>query len=336
MVRNQGLDRHVKVLTTMFSMWFAAVLSFAIVTSVDAESLISQAATQGRTVARDSAQVNYLKAAKFAQEGRYGPAIMAMERAIEYLPNEPQLRVDLAVLQAASGNEIGAIGLLEVLTQAPSPYPPALMELGELHLALGDTALATTTYRRLTTGDEPYPPAFVRLGDMRHSVGERAQALRFYRSAIQADSAYIEAWMRLGSVLVVMDRFSQAMRTFDAALEIDPENAGINQFRNMAALKKVEYEEGIAQGKMRARIILVETEELSAAVTRRLENGADFISLAVEVSIHPSADIGGDLGFFSYGDLIPAIEEAAAALQPDEFSPVIRIGSGFAVILRVN
>ena len=73
---------------------------------------------------------------------------------------------------------------------------------------------------------------------------------------------------------------------------------------------------------VRARHILLETEEEAAAVIADLGEGADFEELARTMSIGPTSVDGGDLGFFRReGDMLPAFAEAAFAMQPGDVSP---------------
>jgi peptidyl-prolyl cis-trans isomerase C len=60
--------------------------------------------------------------------------------------------------------------------------------------------------------------------------------------------------------------------------------------------------------------------------------GEDFAELARELSQGPSAPDGGDLGFFTYQQMVEPFAEAAFALEPGEISPVVRTNFGFHVI----
>ncbi len=65
---------------------------------------------------------------------------------------------------------------------------------------------------------------------------------------------------------------------------------------------------------------------------KRALAGEDFAELARELSQGPSAPEGGDLGFFTYDQMVPPFAEAAFALEPGEISPVVRTNFGFHVI----
>lgn len=69
---------------------------------------------------------------------------------------------------------------------------------------------------------------------------------------------------------------------------------------------------------IRARHILVRTEEEARAAMAELRGGADFAAVATRLSTDPGSRNGGDLGFFRRGDMIPEFAEAAFAMQPGQ------------------
>jgi peptidyl-prolyl cis-trans isomerase C len=94
----------------------------------------------------------------------------------------------------------------------------------------------------------------------------------------------------------------------------------------------------------RARHILVKvdasaTDADKAAARKKIEGidaqlkkGGDFEKLAAENSDCPSSKNGGDLGFFSRGQMVKPFEEAAFALKPGGISPIVETQFGFHII----
>lgn len=69
------------------------------------------------------------------------------------------------------------------------------------------------------------------------------------------------------------------------------------------------------------------------ALRRRAEAGADFAALAREYSQDPgTARIGGDLGYFTRGDMVAPFEEATLSLEPGEISDVVQTPMGLHII----
>ena len=71
---------------------------------------------------------------------------------------------------------------------------------------------------------------------------------------------------------------------------------------------------------IRARHILLESKEEAEAVIVELDGGADFVALARERSTGPSAPEGGDLGYFTADQMVPAFAEAAFGLEAGAYT----------------
>lgn len=97
------------------------------------------------------------------------------------------------------------------------------------------------------------------------------------------------------------------------------------------------YEETVAsvepEQEVRARHILVPTEEEARAAFDRIAAGEDFETVAMEVSQDPgSARNGGDLGFFTKDRMVAPFAEAAFALEPGAVSQPVQTQFGWHVI----
>jgi parvulin-like peptidyl-prolyl isomerase len=84
---------------------------------------------------------------------------------------------------------------------------------------------------------------------------------------------------------------------------------------------------------IRASHILVRTEGEAKKILERLKKGEDFAKIARDNSIDTgSAKNGGELGFFSSGQMVPEFERAAARLKVGELSEPVKTQFGYHII----
>lgn len=84
---------------------------------------------------------------------------------------------------------------------------------------------------------------------------------------------------------------------------------------------------------VQASHILVEDEELANELYERATNGEDFAALAEEYSTDSgSAAEGGSVGYFSRGQMVPAFEDKAYALEIGEISEPVQSDYGYHII----
>lgn len=92
---------------------------------------------------------------------------------------------------------------------------------------------------------------------------------------------------------------------------------------------------GGQQEQVKARHILLETEEEAYQVIAEIKAGADFAELAKEKSIEGAAvSTGGDLGYFTRGRMVPEFEQAAFSQEENVVSAEpVKSQFGYHVIL---
>jgi len=87
-----------------------------------------------------------------------------------------------------------------------------------------------------------------------------------------------------------------------------------------------------ASPELRARHILLDTQEEAIAVVAELEGGRDFAETAQERSTGPSGPSGGDLGFFGRGRMVKEFEDAAFELEVGQVSVPVQTQFGWHII----
>lgn len=83
----------------------------------------------------------------------------------------------------------------------------------------------------------------------------------------------------------------------------------------------------------RASHILTADQAAAEKALARVKAGESFAQVAQEVSTDPSKVRGGDIGFFSKGQVIPEFEAACRDLKPGELSKVVKSSLGYHLIL---
>lgn len=82
----------------------------------------------------------------------------------------------------------------------------------------------------------------------------------------------------------------------------------------------------------RARHILVGSEAEAKTVLDRLGRGERFEDIAKQVSLDGSKDFGGDLGYFTAGEMVPEFSRAAFSLETGQVSAPVKTDFGWHVI----
>jgi len=103
-----------------------------------------------------------------------------------------------------------------------------------------------------------------------------------------------------------------------------------------AALRKV-YDEAVKQmgdeQEVRARHILVETEDQAKEIVAELKKGANFEELAETKSKDPGAAAqGGDLGYFTKEQMVPEFADAAFKMEKGQVSDPVKSQFGWHII----
>lgn len=137
------------------------------------------------------------------------------------------------------------------------------------------------------------------------------------------------------------ENFDTALQSSGYSSEADLKKAlKIGMLQEKAAIadinvKEAEVKEAYKNYKpdLKARHILVKDKKTAEEVKAKLDKDGDFAALAKEYSTDTgTAANGGDLGWFSTGEMVPEFEEAAAKLKKDEISKPVKSEFGYHVI----
>ncbi|MDZ7374403.1 MAG: peptidylprolyl isomerase [candidate division KSB1 bacterium] len=118
------------------------------------------------------------------------------------------------------------------------------------------------------------------------------------------------------------------------------QNAMVEQLFREVVQKKVQVTEAELREafvkyntRIRARHLFARTEQEAYDLYERLQNGADWDSLARQLFRDATlAENGGDLGWFKFGEMDPDFEAACYALPPGQISEPVRTRFGWHII----
>lgn len=136
------------------------------------------------------------------------------------------------------------------------------------------------------------------------------------------------------------DQFEALLSQSGFTKETFKDNLRFDVLKNKAIAENIEvtdkeieayYEQ--AKYELNGRHILVETEEEAKAIIEELKGGADFAKLAKEKSTDTASGAeGGELGWFTVGQMVPAFNDAAYALELNTISEPVQSDYGFHII----
>jgi peptidyl-prolyl cis-trans isomerase C len=96
------------------------------------------------------------------------------------------------------------------------------------------------------------------------------------------------------------------------------------------------YEESVSkltpEEEVRARHILVDSEDKAKEVIAKLKAGGEFAALAKEYSKDPGAAEGGDLGYFTKDQMVVEFADAAFKMKKGDISDPVKTQFGWHVI----
>jgi peptidyl-prolyl cis-trans isomerase C len=219
----------------------------------------------------------------------------------------PSMAEDAAKPAATETPAAQAPGTQAPAAEAAKPTPPPDTVLAHVNgkpITQGDVELAETD---LDPQFAKMPPEQRRAAALSALIEIRVMADKAIADGIDKDPEFQQRMKLLNE------------RALHSAL-VDKEVAGSI---TDADLKK-RYDEEMAKqppvNEVHARHILVKTKEEAEAIIKELDKGGDFEKIAKEKSTDGSAPQGGDLGYFTEGQMVPEFAKAAFALPVGKYT----------------
>ncbi|MFD1792354.1 peptidylprolyl isomerase [Ochrobactrum teleogrylli] len=240
-------------------------------------------------------------------------------------------RKALAVL-AASVALASLSGAVSFAQDAPKPADAAQTAAAPAEKEDPAKVLATVNGKDITVGDVDQAagdldPQFARLPAEQRRLAALAALIDIKAMSAEAEKQKLDQTDEFKTRLAFLRERALHNEYFKDSIVDKISDADI----------RARYDKEIAamppQVEVRARHILVKTKEEAEAIIKKLAGGAKFEDLAKESSTDGSAANGGDLGYFTEGQMVPEFEKAAFALKPGEYTKEpVQTQFGFHVI----
>lgn len=220
--------------------------------------------------------------------------------------------------------------------QQPEPLPP-LLEVGQRQLSLqqfnNELSLSYPNLAELAEQEK-----LLLRTQLVHRLIERELILgEADRTGVQISPDELDAAMMEMRGSYTADGFQQVLQeagqteeSWKAALKLRLQTIKVSEAVLAPAIKVDEKtlekyylghkEEFRRPAELRARQMLFETREDAEKILKQLKAGADFAALARKYSLSPDREDGGNLGYFSKGQLPPEFDEVLFRLPVRQFS----------------
>jgi predicted O-linked N-acetylglucosamine transferase (SPINDLY family) len=169
-------------------------------------------------------------------QGKEG--LPVLQKAAELLPDDAEVRCNLATVLMAKGQRDEAIAnYRRALTSNPG-YIVGHFGLGNALMAAGMPEEAAASHRRALKINPNYVDAHVNLGNALMALGQLDEAVAHHRRALEIKPDCAEAHNSLGIELAELEQLDNAVASYRRALELKP-NFGDAHFNLGSALARL-------------------------------------------------------------------------------------------------
>ena len=212
----------------------------------------------------------------------------------------------------------------------------SLLKQGMQALGSGDLNTARRNLYTALEFDTTNAQIYSALGNLFMRIGSPDTALFFFHEGLSRDYEQPMIHNYVGVLSAKMENFQTAENAFKAAILIDTSLVVAQKNLENALENKRLYEEAVAQGLMKAQIIVVNDKKTAETIRRRVtRENADFGTAALRHSIDPT---GKDLGITPFfGPATPPdLRQITASLDIGEISDVKEINGKFVLVKRLR
>jgi tetratricopeptide (TPR) repeat protein len=170
----------------------------------------------------------------YHQDGAFGKAAKAFEKALELNPKYTEASLNLAVtynnlgryedseaiFQKAAAEARTGQGVLDPFIRGKLANQHAA--LADIYFDLGLYDEATDEYRKAVGLGKSFADLHTKLAIAHREQGDFDEALEQFQAAMQINAKYIPAYLHLGITHYKQGRVDEAVEVWEKALEVDP------------------------------------------------------------------------------------------------------------------
>ncbi|TDI45985.1 MAG: tetratricopeptide repeat protein, partial [Acidobacteria bacterium] len=236
-------------------------------------------------------RVHQLRGTALAQEGHYAEALTEFRRAVESDPDEPLVRINLALTWIEFGDFSAARRELNAALALAPDDAFAHYNLGTLEAQLGRDERAVEHLTAALRTDPNQRQARVNLANALHRLGRPAAALPHYRHAVESDPGNAAARLGEARALVAAGHHAEARRRLEEATAARPEDRALRHalIRVLAASPDAAVRDGrrafeLARSRATPQMSIEEVEMMAmvAAESRMFADAVRLQRQAVE------------------------------------------------------
>lgn len=195
--------------------------------------------------------------------------------------------------------------------------------------AAPETVVAKVNGIEITEGEIQFAENEVDLSNIPPKERRRALVEHLAQIHLMADAAE-KAKYGSGADFEARMKYYRLRALREAYVEKNVRNSVTNE------VAKAHYDERLksipVQQEIRARHILVKTEEEAKKIAKEIEGGLDFAEAAKKYSQDDAGEGGGDLGYFSPGQMLKEFEVVAFATPAGKVSAPVQTKHGWHLI----
>ena len=189
---------------------------------------------------------------------------------------------------------------------------------------VGDYVISVEEFNNFFNSAAPFQTADDEFEKRRETLDSIINTRMFIQGAYEKGIDKVEELARVvlaNKDKLLLDVLSQRIIVDNS----EPTESQMKEFWN-----KLEY-------KNRTSHILVDNIDTAQMVLKKIEDGENFEKLAHDYSIDPSAGKNkGDLGYFTWGDMVDEYQNAVLSMEPGQVSPPVKTRFGYHIIKLVD